>query len=97
MSAPTARAVGASNLPGVIMRMVVSLVLAFGVFSAGVAIGAAQALNAQPVPPRVISGDDFGFRVQGRKGDTPVGTLVVRVNGEWVEVQFAVGLKRVTE
>ena len=79
------------------MRWIVSLVLALGLFSAGVAIGAAQAVNAQPVPLRVMSGDDFGFRVQGRKGDTPVGTLVVRVNGEWVEVQFAVGVKRITE
>jgi hypothetical protein len=79
------------------MRWIVSLVLALGLFSAGVAIGAAQVVNAQPVPLRVMSGDDVGFRVQGRKGDTPVGTLVVRVNGEWVEVQFAVGVKRITE
>jgi hypothetical protein len=79
------------------MRWIVSLVLALGLFSAGIAIGATQAVSAQPVPLRVMSGDDFGFRVQGRKGDTPVGTLVVRVNGEWVEVQFAVGVKRITE
>lgn len=79
------------------MRLIVSLVLALGLFSAGIAVGAVQTANVQPVPLRVMSGDDFGFRVQGRTGDTPVGTLVVRVNGEWVEVQFAVGVKRITE
>jgi hypothetical protein len=38
-------------------------------------------------PPIVLSGSDVGFRISARKGDTPVGTLVVRVNGQWVEAQ----------
>jgi hypothetical protein len=39
-------------------------------------------------PPQIISGSDIGFRIdrQDRKG--PVGTLMVRVNGLWVEAQF---------
>ena len=58
--------------------------------------------QAPIVPPpqsqtlTVISGSDLGFRIDGRKGTTPIGTLVVRVNGQWVEPEFSVGLKRLT-
>ena len=79
------------------MRLIVSLVLAFCTFSAGVAVGAAQAVQVQRVPPKVMSGEDFGFRVEGRRGDTPVGTLVIRVNGEWMEAQFAAAVRPVTK
>jgi len=52
----------------------------------------AQALlprSTQPVdPPIVLSGNDVGFRVTGRQGDTPVGSLMVRVDGKWVPVRF---------
>jgi hypothetical protein len=47
-------------------------------------------------PPTILSGNDVGFRVDSRKGKTPVGTLVVRVDGQWVEVEFAAGMKRLT-
>ena len=46
--------------------------------------------------PVVISGSDFGFRVEGRRGNTPTGTLVVRMNGEWVPVESAPGVKGLT-
>lgn len=59
----------------------------------GVAWGYSQAVAAQPVSPVVLSGADIGFRMTGRKGDTPVGRLVVRVNGDWKEVEFTYGLK----
>lgn len=37
--------------------------------------------------PRIMSGDDVGFRIEGLDGrGTPVGQLVIRVNGKWVEV-----------
>ena len=42
----------------------------------------------QPVPPRIISGADVGFRVTGLRGDTPVGVVVLRVNGRWVEAEI---------
>ena len=48
------------------------------------------------VPPVVLSGPDVGFRVDAYKGDTPVGRLVVRVDGQWVEAQFATGVTRLT-
>ena len=47
-----------------------------------------QLVAINPVTPRVLTGEDLGFRVEGlRGGSTPVGTLVVRVNGEWVEAE----------
>jgi len=47
-----------------------------------------QLVAVNPVTPRVVTGEDLGFRVEGlRGGSTPVGTLVVRVNGEWVEAE----------
>ena len=45
----------------------------------------AQTRSAEP---RILSGADIGFRVEGtdiRTGN-PTGTLVVRIAAEWVEV-----------
>ena len=49
----------------------------------------AQAVGVTPVPPRVMTGDEIGFRVEGLRGDTPVGRVVVRVNGRWVEAEIS--------
>jgi hypothetical protein len=46
---------------------------------------------------KFISGSDLGFQIDQRKGNAPVGTLVVRVNGQWVEAEFSVGIKRITK
>ena len=48
-----------------------------------------------PIDPTVLSGGDIGFRIIGRKGDTAIGSLVVRVNGEWIATQSAYGVKPV--
>jgi hypothetical protein len=58
----------------------------------------AQSLQTVPVAPTVISGADFGFRVEGNRGGTPVGTLVVKMNGQWLEAEIgAIGRpKRIT-
>ena len=51
----------------------------------------------QPLPePRVVSGPDFGFRIDADQRGTPVGKLVVRVDGKWIEVHAAAepGLRR---
>jgi hypothetical protein len=45
----------------------------------------------------VLSGDNIGFRVESRKGSTPVGRFVVRVDGKWVEAEFAPGLRLLTK
>jgi hypothetical protein len=54
----------------------------------------AQVVAVKPVPPKVMTGMDVGFRVEGIRGDTPVGVIVVKVDGEWVEADLAkVGTK----
>jgi hypothetical protein len=55
------------------------------------------AIRPVPVTPVVLSGDDLGFRMTARKGSTPVGQLVVRVDGEWKEVEFSYALKPVAK
>jgi hypothetical protein len=79
-------------------RFVLVVLWAASIVGAG-AWAQAQAPAAPPAPaqpPTVISGSDLGFRVDSRKGNTPVGTLVVRVNGQWVEAEFGMGVKRLT-
>jgi hypothetical protein len=42
--------------------------------------------------PRVLSGEDIGFRVEGiDPSGKPMGTLVIRVNGNWVEIGSSMG------
>jgi hypothetical protein len=63
-------------------------------FVAGASWGATQFGGGQPViPPTVYSGSEIGFRMTARKGDTPIGRLVVRVDGEWKEVEFPFGVR----
>jgi hypothetical protein len=50
-------------------------------------------------PPRILSGPDIGFRVEGIKSGNQtvaVGRLVVRMNGEWIEASESTGLSRLT-
>ena len=50
-----------------------------------------------PIPmPMVVAGNDIGFRVEGRRGDTPVGRFVIRssANGQWVEPELSEDAKR---
>ena len=58
---------------------------------AGLASAVTQAQATVPrqgrVPPMLLSGPDVGFRVEGlNRSGQPIGTMVVRMNGEWVEV-----------
>jgi hypothetical protein len=46
-------------------------------------------VQALPQDLRILSGDDIGFRLEGWDRSTPTGTLVIRVNGRWVEVATA--------
>jgi hypothetical protein len=57
----------------------------------------AQAVQPRPVTPTVYSGADLGFRVVGRKGAKPTGKLVVRIDGQWVDVEFAGGVMLITK
>ena len=59
----------------------------FSGIDVGAAGGCALGLQStQPTPPTVFSGVDVGFRMEGRKGNTPVGRLVVRIDAQWVAV-----------
>jgi hypothetical protein len=62
-----------------------------------VAVGVWAQSPPQP-EQKVISGNDLGYRVEriDRTGK-PVGTLVVRINGQWVEAGFAAGWSRITQ
>ena len=75
-----------------LQRVLVVLMMVV-VFLAGAAWANAQRQTL--TPPTVLSGGDIGFRMIGRKGDTVVGSLVVRVNGEWTPAESAYGVKPV--
>jgi hypothetical protein len=66
-------------------------VVALGLISAvGVGAAGGYALGLHSTQPKsVFSGVDVGFRIEGRKGNTPVGRLVVRIDGQWVAVDVA--------
>jgi hypothetical protein len=66
------------------MRRFVMLIAAVMVFAAGWAY-AQVSREVVPVNPTVVSGGDVGFRVEGHRGKVAVGTMVIRVNGQWVE------------
>jgi hypothetical protein len=51
----------------------------------------AQGMRVDSVPPTVISGSDVGFRIEGTKSGTPTGTIVVRINGRWIEAEIYEG------
>lgn len=69
------------------------------------AISAVVGAQVRNLPPRVLSGADVGFRVEGQREEMrtdqltgrrePVavltGQLVVRVNGQWLEAEIAGG------
>ena len=61
------------------------------------AVVTASIMRAQtrPTEPRILSGSDIGFRVEGTDARTgnPTGTLVVRIDGEWVAISPAGGVR----
>ena len=79
-------------------RIILIVVWVVSLVAAGV-MTHAQAPSQPPLraqAPTVLSGSDVGFRVDGRKGSAAVGVLVVRINGQWVETEFGVGIRRLT-
>lgn len=76
------------------MRKVVLLWFASLVFVGAVASGLTAAAQNRLAPPpelmmmqnmHVLSGDDIGFRVERMRDGVPVGKVVVRVDGRWVD------------
>jgi hypothetical protein len=48
-----------------------------------------------PDVPLILSSSDLGFRIDSFKGGSPLGTLMVRVEGRWVEAGWAPKISRV--
>jgi hypothetical protein len=72
-------------------RTVVVLVVLWALsIVAAATIAMAQAPEAVPsVTPIVVSGNDLGFRIDGQRGQTPVGKIVVRIDEQWVEAELS--------
>lgn len=64
-------------------------VLVLSLFAVVSAVVVGQSRTPSAGEPGVISGSDLGFRIDGYEGTRPVGTLVVRVSGRWVEPKAA--------
>jgi len=72
-------------------RVIVAVLWVASVFAVG-AVTSAQSqwkLYQRLPEPRVLAGDNVGFRVEGMQGDVPTGTVVIRVNGQWVEASIS--------
>jgi hypothetical protein len=71
------------------VRLPVVLIAGLLLLSLG-ALAGAQVFSFRRVdPPVVLSGNDVGFRIIGHDGSRPVGSLVVRIDGNWVPVKDA--------
>ena len=76
------------------LKHVAAAVCAATLIAAASAWVTAQSLTVTKVTPFEITGSDLGFRVQGLRGNTPVGVLVVKVRGEWVEAEIGMPSSR---
>ena len=68
-------------------RMFIAMLWIGSLLAVGVATHAqSQARELRRLPePRVMTGSDLGFRVEGMYGEMPTGTVVIRVNRQWVD------------
>jgi hypothetical protein len=72
------------------------VVLVLSLTAAAAFVYAQARPDPNPVKPMVVSGDDIGFRVEARKGAAVVGRFVVRIEGQWVDVDYAFATKAIT-
>lgn len=72
------------------VRRIVVLALAWVASLLVVAtIARAQSYPINPLPEaKVLFGPDFGIRIEGEQNGVPVGPLVVKINGRWVEARI---------
>jgi hypothetical protein len=74
-----------------VLLVATAVLVAFGAWAG------AQVFSRTPVdPPVVFSGADVGFRVTAYERSTPVGSFVVRVNGQWVPIKEDTSAPRVS-
>jgi len=76
------------------LKSIVAAVFAVVTIAAATVWVTAQSFAVTKVTPFEITGADLGFRVQGLRGNTPVGVLVVKVRGEWVEAEIGMPSSR---
>ena len=72
----------------VVVAWIVSLV-AVGAWAGGQQPIVKAVQRPAPPAPVVIAGENLGFRVDSEAGGVKRGRLVVRVDDEWVEVEFS--------
>lgn len=70
-------------------RVALVVVWVLSLVGVGVWAGSGEVRIARP---HVVSGEDLGFQVVSIRGNTRIGRLVVRIDGKWVDVQFAPGI-----
>ena len=49
--------------------------------------GAQARPTSEPGAGTIIAGENLGFRLEGQRDGLPTGTLVVRIDGMWVEAR----------
>jgi hypothetical protein len=68
-----------------------AILWALSLVAVGVISSSAQAQRGRPgvslvtEAPTVVSGNDVGFRIERTQNGIPVGKIVVRVDGRWVD------------
>lgn len=60
-------------------------IIATGAWAASV--GAQKPPAGKQGAGTIIAGDNLGFRLEGQRDGVPTGTLVVRIDGMWVEAR----------
>jgi hypothetical protein len=69
-------------------RILATLVVLWSL-SLVVAVTIAMAQAVPPMAPIIVSGNDVGFRIEGQRGLMPVGKIVVRIEGQWVDAALS--------
>jgi hypothetical protein len=75
------------------MNWKLAILWAISLVAVSVISSSAQGQRGRPEPglqmltvaPTVVSGSDVGFRIERTQDGIPVGRLVVRVDGRWVD------------
>lgn len=70
------------------MRWLFASLLALTILGVTTLLGNSQISNSRGLP-YVLSGPDVGFRIERMRSDTPVGRIVVRIDGKWVDAELA--------
>jgi hypothetical protein len=69
-------------------KIVVGILWALSLIVVAVVAASAQARAYRALPePKIFTGTDIGFRVEAMHGEMPTGTVVIRINDQWVEAK----------